>query len=126
MMWNIVLSTLILKEKFTRIDAASVAIISAGTVLALSASEPTSKDFTLDEIVALLQDSMVYAYSTIAGVTIIVTTLTIERLTRRAPETWTRWQAFLVAVVSPAVGGLCMGFTGYAAKVRPVSWGWGV
>lgn len=120
-MWNILLSTLILKEKFTRIDAASVAIICVGTVLALSASEATSKDFTLDEIVGLLDDDMVYAYCSIVGAVIVATTLAIERITRRDPSGWTRAEAFSVAVVSPAVGGLCMGFTGYSAKVRAMA-----
>lgn len=116
MAWNVVLSALVLKERFTRADALAVTIIGAGTVLALSASAPTSKNFTLEEILALLQDDAVYAYSAIMGGIILVGTVLVERQTRLPRERWGGGGNWLLAVGAPILGGCCMGFTGYAVK----------
>ena len=105
-----------LKEKFTRIDFASVVAISGGTILALSAGEATSKDFLFDEILGLLNDNLVIAYSSIVGVLVFVTALYIERVAKIPVSSWTPFQSWIISVCSPAVGGACMGFTGMAVK----------
>jgi drug/metabolite transporter superfamily protein YnfA len=112
MAFNVLLSSLVLKEKFTRVDAIAVLVIASGTVIALSASAAESKDFTLAQILALLDDTAVYVYSSVVGVVILLSALYIERTSKVPVEHWNGFQKWIMAVGSPMVGGLCMGFTG--------------
>lgn len=112
MAFNVLLSSLILREKFARIDAVAVVVIASGTVIALSASAAESKDFTMAQILALLDDTAVYVYSSVAGSLVVASALYIERTSKVPADFWNGFQRWIMAVGSPMVGGLCMGFTG--------------
>jgi hypothetical protein len=114
--WNTVLASVFLKESFTILDLFSVGIIMCGTVVGLSGAAAESTDFTFAEILELLHDDLVYAYSSIMSVFILVVAFFVERTSRRPRSQWSAKESRTFALLSPILGGLFMGFTGYGAK----------
>ena len=98
MAWNVLLSSVVLKEAFTKYDGAAVVVISYGTILALWASQAASKDFTFDEIVGLLDDGAVYIYSIVVGSAAILSAVYIERFSKVQPTQWSSTQQWAMAV----------------------------
>lgn len=118
LVFNMLLATILLKERFTVLAGVSTIVIVVGTVVAVSSSETTSKDLNFEEILALLGgDALVAIYS--AGMAVLMpgAALWIERLTRSNEKVWSTRQRTMLGVLAPALGGWCNGYTSYAAKV---------
>lgn len=114
--WNTMLASIILHESFTVLDCISVIVIMAGTIIGLSNASPESSDFTFREIVGLLHDELVYIYTSVVLVGILFIVVFVERTSQKKRSVWTKLETKLLAFLSPWVGGMFMGFTGYGAK----------
>jgi len=116
LVFNSILAAIILAEPFTVLDLLSTTAIFAGTIIAVSNSEEQSTDFTFQGIIELLNDGLVIGYSAVVIPALLASVFYIERSTRADPSKWTAGQRRLLSLLSPAAGGMFMGFTGYCAK----------
>lgn len=116
LVFNSILAAIILSEPFTVLDLISTAMIFVGTIVAVSNSEAESTDFTFQRIIDLLNDGLVIGYSAVVIPALLAAVVFIERSTRGDPSTWTPTQRRWLSLLSPAAGGMFMGFTGYCAK----------
>ena len=107
--WNVVLAHLVLKEEITRLMLAAVALISAGTVLAVSSSTSSASSFTLAIIVELARLPRVYAWCAVNFLGIAGTAYTLERAAALPPAARSRHHDVLFSILSPITGGMCMG-----------------
>jgi hypothetical protein len=114
--WNTILAACFLRESFTVLDFISVIIIMSGTITGLSNASAESADFTFREIVGLLDDTFVYVYSSIVALFLICTAYFVETTSRTPRSSWTHSRSRALALLSPFLGGMFMGFTGYGTK----------
>ena len=117
--WNIVLARVLLHEALTRLMLGAVLLISLGTILAVSASGE-SQAFTLAEILVLADRPGVYGYL-IANIALIgAGAWTVERAAAAQARGGGGGEGppslRVFSVLSPMLGGMCMGLTGYGAK----------
>lgn len=116
LVFNSILASVLLSEPFTVLDLISTIMIFAGTITAVANSEAESATWTFDEILGLLDDNLVKIYSAIMIPGLIAAILFVEKTSKTAPVSWTRFQRSAMAFLAPMAGGCCMGFTGYFAK----------
>jgi hypothetical protein len=114
--WNIVLARVLLHEAITRVMLVAVLLISLGTVLAVSAAGE-SKSFTLPEILTLAKRPAVSVWLVINICGIGAAAWVVERAARAAlASAGEPAEPRVFSVLSPVLGGMCMGLTGYGAK----------
>jgi drug/metabolite transporter (DMT)-like permease len=116
LVFNSILASILLAEPFTVLDLLSTVLIFAGTITAVINSEAESATFTFPEIIGLLDDGIVKAYSAVVIPGLLGAAFFIERVSRTNPGDWSPSQRRAMALLSPASGGMFMGFTGYTAK----------
>jgi len=116
LVFNSVLASVMLREPFTVLDLMSTVLISTGTITAVANSEPQSSDFSFPDIIALLNDQVVFVYSGVVLPLIISSVIFVEVATCSKPETWSAAKRGAIALLAPICGGMFMGYTGYCAK----------
>lgn len=112
LVFNSILASILLSEPFTVLDLISTIMIGSGTITAVANSEAESASFTFAGILDLLDDSLVKWYSGFVVPGLLISAVFIERVSRTSPGNWSRSQARAMALLSPAAGGMFMGFTG--------------
>jgi len=116
LVFNSLLAAVMLREPFTVLDLISTVLIASGTITAVANSEAQSTDFTFPDIIRLLNDDLVIAYSGVVLPLLLMSALFVEVATRSKPEIWSAATRGAVALLAPVCGGMFMGFTGYCAK----------
>ena len=115
--FNSFLAAGVLHETLTVLDALSTSVIVAGTVLAVVTNESSTAQLKFSDVIALLRDDLVYAYTVIALCILGGLGYFVERTSHQPWERWTHTQRRIFAMAAPAIGGLSMGYTGYGSKV---------
>jgi hypothetical protein len=115
LVFNILLASLILRERFTVLAALATLVILAGTVVAVSSAE-ASTAFTFVQVLGLLRDPLVAGYSVAIGFGMGGAAWWVERVSKRPDKTWSGAESAIFGVLAPALGGWANGFTSYAAK----------
>ncbi len=115
LVFNSLLATLVLSEKFLVLHGISTLVIIFGSVLAVSANGAASKTLALADIVALFDGACV-AYSVLAAVALGGGAWWVERRAAEGPAKWSARSRAVLSVLAPAIGGACNGWVGYAVK----------
>lgn len=117
LVWNELLAWRVLRERFTRIDAISVALMAGGTTLALIFAVSTGTDYdTVDAVMALLDRPAVYAFCVIAAASMTAAAYLVSRWGRVKPAELPPLKAAGDAAGRAFVGGMLGGFTGFLVK----------
>jgi uncharacterized membrane protein len=108
----------VLKEKFTKIDAVSVLLMSVGTTVALvfSKRSSTTISYDLQSILALLDRPVVWVFVSISAVIIAACIIISARLGKKKPSELSKFHQSVDAFCRAFVGGLLGGFTGFLVK----------
>ncbi len=115
LVFNSLLATLLLGERFLVLHLISTIVIIGGSLIAVSANGAASKTLSFSDIVGLV-DGFGIGYSVFAALGLGGAVLWIERTTATAEASWSPRARTLLSVLSPAVGGAANGWVGYAVK----------
>jgi hypothetical protein len=115
LVFNIILSAAILKERFLVIHALSALLVIAGTLVAVFAAPASGKVFTLDDTIALF-DGVAIAYSVILGCALFGGAAVVEFATWRGKIVPAQL-SFRFAAIAAGVGGAFNGLVMLAVKV---------
>jgi hypothetical protein len=121
---NAILAHFLLKEKFTKWDAASTGTVAAGitTSIVFGSSGVSSQTNSLDDIVNLLHRDEVYYAAPVFAALFIGCELYVRWMRRlRKAGTKKNWQARIECFCRALFAGLCSGTTGLTAKCIVVS-----
>lgn len=115
LVFNSLLATLLLHERFLVLHLISTVIIIGGSLLAVSANSASSKVLSFDDIVGLV-DGIGVGYSAVMAALLGGAALWIERTSATPEASWTPRARVLLSILSPTVGGFANGWVGYAVK----------
>lgn len=110
LVFNMVLATLLLKERFTVVAAVSTAVIVGGVVIAVSSSEAASTNFTFGDILRLARDPLVAVYACAAAAGMGGAAWWLVRLDARPERVWSAREKAAFVLAAPLLGGWCNGF----------------
>jgi hypothetical protein len=114
--YNTLFAVFLLGETLLVIDILSSAVIIGGTVLAMSAADAQSAQLSFEQVLGLLDDTLVIAYTAILVPILLFVALFVELTVRRPPSTWSVPRGNLLAMCAPVLAGFVQGYTGYGAK----------
>jgi len=106
----------VLRERFTRIDALSVVLMSVGTTIALVFAEKTDTSYSLDVIVQLSERPVVYIYSAVSLALVLLLAVLVARWGRKRPSELPASTAAADAFAMAFVAGMLGGYTGFLVK----------
>lgn len=115
LVFNVILASIILGERFLVIHAISVLLVVAGTAVTVAAAPASGRVFTLDEMLDH-NDAMAVAYSVVFGTTFVTGAVTLERATWRGcvvPPA----SRFRLAAIAACLGGAANGYVALGTKV---------
>lgn len=115
LVFNSVLATFLLGEKFLVLHLVSTITIITGSLLAVSANSAESKALSFDDIIGLF-DSWGIGYSVVAALIFGISIYWIERTTTTPEATWTPLMRTTLSILAPAIGGASNGWVGYSVK----------
>ena len=117
LVWVALLSWRVLREEYTRLDAASTALMLTGTAVALasSASAP-AENFDLAGVLSRLSRAPVYAYVALVAALGCSAAVVVRRLSAFKPAALSARALVLDASLRPFCAGLLAGSTGLCVK----------
>lgn len=117
MIFNTILAWRFLGEPFTRIDFIATSLMGIGTTVAIAFGESSDRDYTLDDLIDLLDRQVVW-YTFGIMMFLISSCLTIIHVVvgQRRTVDLPKWLQSLDNFARPFVGGSLAGFTGFLTK----------
>lgn len=124
LVFNTILSTLFLGEKFLLLHLFSTILIVTGAVLASSANTAPSADLSYWSILGLF-DGVAIGFSVFCALAVGASLYVLRRITQAPRGEWSARDATTLSLLAPALGGCCNGFVSYATKVVTTAMGKG-
>ena len=116
MIFNTILAWRFLGEPFTRIDFIATFLMGSGTIIAVAFGESSDEEYTLDELIDLLDRPVVWWVFGGEMVAIISLLVFVHTIGSQPVRMLKPWQRRLDAFGRPFIGGALSGFTGFLTK----------
>jgi uncharacterized membrane protein len=116
LVFNTLLSALVLGEPFLVLHLISTILIVCGAVTSSSANPSPSADLTYSQILGLF-DGVAVGFTIVCAALAAYIVYTLRRIVALPKPEWSAQGATLVSLLAPALGGCCNGFVSYATKV---------
>jgi hypothetical protein len=124
LVFNTILSALVLGEKFLVLHLISTILVVAGAVIASSANAAPSAALTYAQIIGLF-DGVAIGFSVVLAALGAGGALALRRITRAPRAEWSQLDATTLSLLAPALGGTCNGLVSYATKALTTAAGGG-
>jgi hypothetical protein len=115
LVFNTLLATLILGEKFLVLHLGSTLTIIIGSVAASSANQEPSASLSFAQILSLF-DPVAWVFSFLMLGLAALSVHTLRRTTSKPQKEWSAGESTLVSLLAPALGGTANGFVSYGVK----------
>ena len=124
LVFNTILSALVLGERFLVLHLLSTVLVVAGAVTASSANAAPSAALSYAQIVGLF-DGVAVGFSVVLAALGAGSALVLRRITRTPRAEWSQADAATLSLLAPALGGACNGLVSYATKAITTAAGGG-
>lgn len=115
LVFNTLLASLLLGEKFLVLHLASTVTIIVGSVAASSANQEPSASLSFAQILSLF-DPVAWVFSFLMLGLAALSVYTLRRTTSKPQREWSAGESTLVSLLAPALGGTANGFVSYGVK----------